>query len=298
MKTKFFKEIDGEKIIIGLGLEYFDPVETNKRTKAKIEATKEFNQLEETRKGIKEKYSQIAIDRKRGVRLIEKMADARNITVQEIKEDDLTPEELTQIKTTENRIIENTGLIKRKMNELKAGIPALKTKEKEIRNDHGQFFSLSDYEEKITDTKALEIAEKLKQAKEEDCWLLDDLTLVKKVKNKVFVSEKNGKYEFSYPRTITDCKNLDFVKFDEIREYLKTATDEQKTAMATALNAERMANLTAEEKEAEKQRALSGATSQAINLKSKLEIEGDNKATEKAREWLKKEQARIEKLYK
>lgn len=133
-----------------------------------------------------------------------------------------------------------------------------------------------------------EIIAKLKSAIDNGCVLTTDLKEVIDNRGKTFFKKSGGKW---IVQEITKLGE------EPMSGSVEKLTESELAEMSEQAEENRVANLKTSDRETEKQMILDGIASQAVSMRSKLEIQGDKDALKKSQDWYKEQVAAVEKKY-
>lgn len=291
MNTIITKEIDGLTVVLGLDKEKIDSVSTMKKIKPIIEGTKEFTaqktRLEKIR-GLN--VSNDSLDRQ--VKAIANRAALRVGKLPgEVTNDDLNESEVSQVNKFSQRRQNNIDERSKIESVLPEVDEKLKAKIKKITTENAIYFPLNkENEEIISDTEASQIKEKLKDLKKGQ-FLLTDGTIIEDLRNKTYYGLIDGKWDKKEVKALNEVVDIGI--------YILSAdlTDEERKEIAVQEEADRIAGMSAEDKADELAMVKENLISQAVNMRSKLEIQGDADALVKSQDWLKAENNKAEEKY-
>ncbi len=277
MYTAYIKEIDSIKVILGVDTEKLDPVETQKAIKPFLSATTES-------KIVADKFSKIAkytadnqTSVNQGKRLQERVSSVKFKATKDLLTSDFTSTELESLKAYNAKIDENNDLIKTIQSELPEAQKNLKLKEKELMRSKGVYFNISENETRISDEQAIDYKQKLKSIQGEKKFLTATGEIIEDYRNKTFYGKISDKWEeLQVTKLNQDVDLTVYIPQEDL-------TEDQKSEMAIQFETDRIDNLTNEERENEIKMLKENAVQQSINMRSKLDIEGDEKALEKSR---------------
>jgi len=269
MKTALTKEINGKTIIIGFSDPVIDPVETEK----KILALKVLDESDETRK-LKAKIKEIGDRQRMGMQAMKEHARLKYVG------------QAAQSETKRIEAIGHYNKVDVLMAENKPLIESFKNKKKELVRENAVYFQPKPSEVFIEDEQhetltQIEIGEFAKLCI--DGNVIPDYseqTIYQKVKDRWIIV------------------NLDFGESFPIGAILnRDLTDEQKVEISTQTESDRIIELSAIDKETEKNAAIDNAAIQAARMRSVLEIQSDRDALTKAQEWYNEQLLIIEEKY-
>jgi hypothetical protein len=265
MKTILFKEIDGYEILTGFGNPAVDPIETRKAAGLVLETTEEYKQLAALR--------------------------ARNAEVQEQRRMAMTDlkkeKDPAKRRDAENRYKDAMMLAEQLESQAAELAPRFAEKERTCLRDNAVYFEPRPGERIVEDAEVGRLTVAVDAAG--PGYLVDTAgTAVPDFRGKVFwLKTADG-----WTR-----QDVNTIGIEPVGKPYEDLNDSERLEVQEQLESERVAGLKAEEKNAEKAAAVDAAASQAALMRSKLEIQGDAKALDKAREWYDAEVVRIEALY-
>lgn len=163
---------------------------------------------------------------------------------------------------------------------------------KKVNRRTGKFMGSKKEKEKIY-SQFLEIKEKLVQLEQK---IIDHAKITEEIYKDLF--KQNAIY--STPRnakllTIEESRKW-FEKFQSLK-FEERLSEDGTIVTKKDIEKERISKLSNNEKIIEKESKINALMNQVIQMRNKLEIQGDEKALEKSQEWYNLEKAKIEKLY-
>ena len=167
--------------------------------------------------------------------------------------------------------------------------PSLVAKQSELYGRCAVYFNPGKDAELIDDDTADKISSAMQKATENNKYIDSDLNEVSDLRG-VSVWLKKDKW---IGRVISIFG--DVPKDGEIMQ--KDLTDKQNSEIATQVNADRIAALSASDKKAEKASVLSGLSAHAAQMRGQLEITGDAAALKKAQAWYAEQSAQLDITY-
>jgi len=269
MKTKITQKIDDYQIIIGIGMAQIDPVKSNPIAIEFLKQTAEYKAVEDKKKELQP----LAIKSQQAFKnaKVSKTVSEKNSFVKEYQQAN------EQIKDIEKQ--------------LKELFTPLTIKQSELILKHAVYFQPREGEFIMSDSESVEVETAMQQATQ--AGFLLDITLNQICDYRGLTAWKKTAGKWS-SRLIT--KIGDDLKSGEILAADLTAA--QLSEINTQLEAERIAALSAVDNTAEMNRMIESAMSQAVSMRSSLEIAKDADALKKAQDWYNAEVLRIEELYK
>lgn len=268
MKTKITQKIDDYNIIIGIGEAQIDPVKSNPIAIEELKKTVEYKAVEDKKKELQPlavKSQQAFKNAKASKTVSEKNGFVKEY--QQVNE---------QIKIIESQ--------------LKELFMPLTIKQSELILKHAVYFQPKEGEFIIDDVEALAVETAMQQAAQANKLLDDTLKQISDYRGETVWKKISGKWQ---QRAI--LKIGDEPKAGEI--LASALTENQQSEIKEQLNAERIAGLNSAAKIAEKTAMIDNAMSQAVSMRSSLEIAGDNQALKKSQDWYNTEVERINALY-
>lgn len=268
MKTKITQKIDDYNIIIGIGEAQIDPVRSNPIAMEELKKTAEYKSVEDK----KRELQPLAIKSTTAFKnaKLAKTVSEKNGFVKEYQQ-----------------VNEQIKIIERQLKEL---FTPLTIKQSELILKHAVYFQPKEGEFIIDDAEALAVETAMQQAAQANKLLDDTLKQIADYRGEIAWKKTSGKWQ---QRTI--LKIGDEPKSGEI---LSTGLSEaQQSEIKEQLNAERIAGLNSAAKIAEKTAMIDNAMSQAVSMRSSLEIAGDSQALKKSQDWYNGEVDRINALY-
>jgi hypothetical protein len=264
------KNIDGYDVIIGIGDAggFIDPEATKKIVNEKIKDIEVFKNIEKVKKQM-ELYAQQALQAKENCKTAKTKAD--------------------QTKFFEECKFRKKQIVELQEQQLYPLAKELDNKYKEMLIENAIYFDLPPTDFFINDEEAEIIKNLMIEATQAGAVVTKKKEKIIDNRGKIFWN-KNEKWE----KTIIDILGIEKPE-NSIEE--KNLTEEQKMEITEQLETERIENLSAVEKEKEKDLRIQGAIVRAGQMKNELEIQGDNAALKKAQAWLLEETEKINLIY-
>lgn len=264
MNTVITEKVDGIGVIRGFGKLAIEPIKTRKVVAKEIKKTAEYSEAMDKRGKIK-----TALD----------MANEEGKKVKAAKGDIAKQEKHFADKLV--RLEQAKGYEK----ELKALLPSLKKKEKELRAEHAVYFEPKAGEYAKTEAEISSLR-----------GVLDGLNgkgyvdlagnVVKDNRGVIYCQESGGKWAVMKVVTLGVGIPVDATMYDDL-------TPDQKKAVDLQIEIDRAAGMSAQERTASKLAAETRALNDAAFLRSKLEIQGATDALEQSQAFY---QARMDEL--
>lgn len=167
---------------------------------------------------------------------------------------------------------------------------ALLVKRKKMILEFAEYFSLQENNYYISDDEAKILKEKMIEATSNNFVVSRTGELVADFRGFIFWKKINNAWKKSEITKLGEKFGTGFVKYSEL-------SDEEKQEISIQLEKERIENLNATEKEAEKTAAMQGIITRAALMKSELEIQGDKNPLTKAQKWYEDRISEIELKY-
>jgi hypothetical protein len=270
MQTIKTKNINGYDIIIGVGDAggFIDPEATKKIVNEKIKKTDVFKNIGKIKKQM-ELYAGQALQAKENCKAAKTKAD--------------------QTKFFEECKFRKKQIVELQEQELYPLAKELDKKYEEMLTQNAIYFNLPPTDFFISDEEAEIIKNLMIEATQEGAVVTKEKEKIVDNRGKIF-----WKKDEEWEKTNIDVLGVE-KPVDSIEE--KNLTEEQKKEIVEQLETERIENLSTVEKEKEKDLRIQGAIVRAGQMKNELEIQGDNKALEKAQSWLAEETEKINLIY-
>lgn len=270
MKTIITKEIDGFKIIsaIGQGDGMIDPIATKAKVDKIIKETEIFKQI----KKLKDSMTSYVYKEQQGLRNAKKAKTK--------------PEQQKFM----NEVNDARDEMRKIMIDLAPLGKDLQQKFSEMMLEHAVFFDLKENEKYVEDSEAEDIAQIMNEALQDGCVLSENKEKIQNNKGKIYwIKDKD-----EWIKSVIDVLGVE-PESGEIEE--KDLSPEQKEEIKEQLETERINNLDADDRLAEKNSKLESLLNQAALMKSKLEIQDDSQALQKSQDWLAVETVKIDDIY-
>lgn len=291
MFLAYTKEIDNLTVILGIDFEKLDPVLTSKKIDPILKTKKEFIAVSERQNKIKSLTLSNETVRRSANRIINRVALAKGKMAADLKPEDYNSGELDSLKNYDKLYSQNSNEIIIIQEELKTCNETLKKKKSELMKSDGVFFNIQKCEKRISDADAEKFKKILKEIGSKKQFLLLDGSVIDDNRNNEYFGKIADKWEK------IKCTILgEFIDFGLYKIY-GDLTEDQKKEMAVQFESDRIADLTAEEKELEKNANLENALSRSIQERNKLEILGDPDALVKSQELYNSLKVEIERKY-
>lgn len=285
-------EIDGYQIINGMHKKQIDQVRTNKLISMPLSETKEFKAIKGRMDQTKVYNQNIAKYKKQMDMVIETAAIFNGIPKQAITENELTAEQKRKIQDLKDKVKFNNDQIFELQKDFPALNKALNEKRKQMTIENAIYFDQTGNTISISDDQY----KKLKQD------IIDNQRKTKATGIKLLltstgeiIEDYRGKEVFMCVDGIWESRIIDNLndKPDAIEILKESLTIEQQKEIAQQAENERIKSLTDEEKQNEKTVLAERLLNDSIAMKNKLEIQGDDQALQKSKDWY---NAEIEKL--
>ncbi len=268
MKTTITKEIQGKTIIIGFSNPVIDPVETEKKIIPLLDDTQEV-------RNIKLKTNEIGERQRMGILAMKEHAKF------------LFSGNTQQSNSKKKEAADHFNKVNVLMAELKPFVKDFKNIKKQYIKENAVYFQPKPCEFIITDEQYNKLVNK-------EVGEFGKLTITGKVipdySEQIIWEKINNKW---------NILNLNFGdKLPDNTILERDLIDEMKIEIAEQKELDRILGLSSIEKESEKQNAINSIAAQAVQMRSALEIQGDNKALEKSQDWYNEQLIIIEEKYK
>jgi hypothetical protein len=293
MYTVITKEVDGLNIVLGIDTEKIDPIATAKRIKTYLEASNEYKAKKvrfDKIRGLSESNNSLDIQ---GKNIIQRACNRLSKIPNDVRESDLTAGETSSLNKYNNLKVRNNDEIKKITAEFPEVEKNLKLKKTELIKKHGIYFNLkNEYENTICDKDAKILKSKLKIISGQKKFVLIDGSIIDDLRSKTFYAKISGRWEKIEVKLLSDTVDTGIFCL------MEDLTDDEKAEISVQFETDRIADLSAEDKETEKGMYLDSLINQAGAMRNKLEILSDPKALEKAKDFYNTEKVVIEEKYK
>lgn len=268
MRTKITQNIDGYDIIIGIGEAQIDGVATIPIVNEALKLTNEY-------KSVEAKKQELSV-------LI-------NMTAQAMKNarDSKTQSDKNKYVTEYQQNLEKQKLVEA---DLKLLVSPLQIKQQELVLKHAVYFTPKEGESIITDDEAVKIETAMNEATVKNMWIDKDLKEICDYRAQTAWSKFNGKWQKREITKLGESLNVS-------EKLQKDLTEKDQVEISEQLESERIAKLSAAQKEIEKSNLISGLASRANAMRGELEIQGDAAALKKSQEWYKAEVEKVNLRY-
>lgn len=268
MKTKITQNIDGYDIIIGIGEAQIDGVATMPIVETALKETDEY-------KSVESKKQELSIILNMAAQALKNARTAK------------TQSEKNGYVTEYQQSLEKSKAIE---NELKELIAPLQTKQQELILKHAVYFTPKEGESIITDDEAGVIETAMVTATTNNKYIDINLKEICDYRAQTAWSKFDGKWQKREITKLGESLNVS----EKLQNDL---TDKDQAEISEQLESERIAKLSAAQKEAEKTNLISGLASRANAMRGELEIQGDAAALKKSQEWYKAEVEKVQIRY-
>jgi hypothetical protein len=276
--------IDGLEIITGIDKKQIDRVETEKKIKLQVEELKEFKAIKTRNEKSKLYNANIQSAVKAQKAIIDTVAIFKQIPAGVVTDDDLTFQQREKMKVLKEKINFNKAQINELLKDLPALTEQLKQKKTQLLRENASYFEMPINTIGLSENQAKEYSDILnnnniiyKKTKVKKLLTIDGNIIIDYRGEKVW-SRVGNKWTSRVIAALTD--RIDILEIMDI-----DLTDEQKQEIAEQEETERINSLSMEEKENEISTFKESLLAQSINMKSKLEIQGDKEALKKSQEW-------------
>jgi hypothetical protein len=292
MKTKITQNIDGYKIITGIGDAHIDAVATTPLAIEKLKTTEEY-QAFESKKG---EIIPIIKQAKTCYRNAKNALDLKNKL--ETDKSKMSPENYQSLKNQYNLEYEKYSLewqtlnlqIKQIESELSGLSKPLLEKQKSLIISEAVYLQPAPGEEIITDEEAEKISTAYAEAFDAGKLIDVDLKQIADYRGKVVYDMVSGMAKRRVIEKLGDKPgNTEILESD--------LTDAERADIFWINERFRISALSKSEKTAEKTKILAGLATAAAAKKVELEIQGDNNAMKTTKSWYEAEALKIEELY-
>lgn len=279
MKTILFKEIDGYEILTGFGNPAAEPEDTKAHVATLLKETDEYKQmvaLGDRRQDVTKAYNDGR------VRVVKEVEAA-------VKTDKLNDElanALYNQKMVALRAERDTQLAALVNPSLQAS-EAMEERRKQLARENPVYSEPRPGERIVDDAEVERLTVAVAAAG--PGYLVDT--------SGAAVPDFRGKVFWSKAADGWTRQDVNTIGIEPAGKPYEDLSDSERLAVQEQLESERVAGLKAKEKEVEKAAAVESAAGEAALMRSKLEIQGDAKALDKAREWYDAEVVRLEAKY-
>jgi len=275
--------IDGLEIITGIDRKQIDRVETEKRIKLQVEELKEFKAIKARNEKSKLYNANIQSAVKAQKAIIDTVAIFKQVPAGAVTDDDLTFQQRERMKNLKEKIDFNKAQINELLKDLPALTEKLKQKKTQLLRENAIYFEMPVNIINLSEKQAVEYLRLLKnnkhyrkRTKVKKLLTIDGKIIIDYRGEKVWLESDRWTY-----RVITSLTDT----IDSLEIADRDLTDEQKQEITEQGETERINSLSPEEKKNEIATLKESLLAQSINMKSKLEIQGDKEALKKSQEW-------------
>jgi len=283
MYTANIIEIDGLTVITGIDKKGIDQVETEKKIAPYLQESSEIKAIDAKNNQIKAYVKNIEAITNQEKQLLFVVSSEKGIPVNLIKDEHLTFNQRESFQ----RFKEKKDFNRKQAEILQQDLPALNEKKNAKRLalilQHAVYFQTPGGQIDLSESQAYEFNKKL-------CAAVEYFNSTKKRRVLLLTGEviddlcgqiawiKSDKWYKRQLQFLTDKLDTTEILQDDL-------DDDQKKEIAAQEEAERILNLTQEQREAETAQRIDALLSQAAAMRSKLEIQGDAGALEKTKAW-------------
>jgi hypothetical protein len=292
MKTIYTKEIDGLTVILGLDQERIDQIATEKKIKPYLEESKEFKAKQVRLQKIK--GLTIANDslRKQARRIINRVSLSSGISANELQPKDYEASDLNSLNKYDAQYKNNINEMAAFQKGLKEINEAINKKRKQLIKKRGVYFNILENETRIEDNKAVEYKNAIKNIGAKRQFLLLDGSIIDDLRNKEFFGKPSDKWEKIKVEKLGETIDR------AIYKYYEDLIDSEKLEISIQFEQDRISELSTEEKTKEKEMVIDNLAGEALNMRGKLEIQGDSEALIKSQAYYQEKLIEINKKYK
>lgn len=284
MYTANILEIDGLSVITGTDKKGIDPFETEKAIKPYLQDSSEQKAIDARQNQIRVYVKNIEAVTSQEKQLLFVISTEKGIPVNMIKDEHLTFQQRERFQ----KLKEKKDFNKAQIETLQKDLPDLNKRKEEKRIDlikkHAVYFETPGGQVDLSELQYFDFNKKLCAAVEyfNQTQRRRLLLLTGEV-----VDDLRGKIAWNALEMVWKKRTIQFLteKLETYETLEDDLTDDQKAEIAAQQEAERVASLTAEQKEAEMAARIDNLLSQSVVMRSKLEIQGDPEALQKARDW-------------
>ena len=284
MYTANILEIDGLSVITGIDKKGIDQVETEKLIKPYLQESSEVKAIEARQNQIRVYVKNIEAVTSQEKQLLFVISTEKGIPVNLITDKHITHSQREQFQKYKEKKDFNRAQIET----LQQDLPMLNKKKEEKRLSliikHVVYFETPGGQVDLTEIQAHDFNKKLCAAVEYfNKTQIRRLLLI----TGDTVDDLRGKVAWNSIESTWKKRTIQYLteKLETYETLEDNLTDEQKKEIAAQLEAERVANLTTEQKEVETAARIDVLLNQSVVMRSKLEIQGDPEALQKARAW-------------
>jgi len=288
--------IDGLEIITGIDKKQIDRVGTEKRIKLQVEELKEFKAIKSRNEKSKLYYANVQSAKKAQRAIIDTVAIFKQIPAGAVADNDLTLQQRERMNDLKQKINFNQAQINELLKDLPTLTEKLKQKKIQLLRENAKYFEMPSNTINLSQKQAVEYLKLLninktvyQKTKVKKLLTIDESIIVDYRGEKVWLKSDNN-WTSRVIATLTD--QIDMLEIVDI-----DLTDEQKQEIAEQGETERINSLSPEEKENEIATLKESLLARSINMKSKLEIQGDKDALVKSQEWYNLESIKLNSKY-
>ncbi len=284
MYTANILEIDGLKVITGIDKKGIDHVETEKKIAPYLHESSEQKAIDARQNQIGVYLKNIEAVTSQEKQLLFVISTEKGIPVKLITDKHITHSQREQFQKYKEKKDFNRAQIET----LQQDLPMLNKKKEEKRLSliikHAVYFETPGGQVDLTEIQAHDFNKKL-------CAAVEYFNQTQKRRLLLLtgevVDDLRGKVAWNALEMVWKKRTIQYLteKLETYEVLEDDLIDDQKKEIAEQLEAERVANLTTEQKEAEMAARIDALLSQSVVMRSKLEIQGDAEALQKARDW-------------